>query len=917
MQFIIQQLFTAAFFFATLIGLSHDAFANEGANASLSVRGLSTAKKLEKAALTFNALATNRSELESLNERHKLNRLKIFEGFDSSGDISFLEDIRVYKAFAQEHNLSHDLELAIFFEEFSEVYNPYGKESLRNLDSALIFLERYRGSGNWLISHSATILSAVLEGYTRDFSTAVSLASDSLSIVPDDGSFDASIANLYSYTVDSFLYGSLKNTDLFLFAVDRLIELSAEIQYPIQSIELLNNLIYSMREIDDRKLTSELVNILLRVGENEKAKTPGLVEMRASKELIRIGAYEKALPLAQRGQSKAKNLNIWEYLTLAEAQSLAASGQSEAAEAALQVFFQHKVENGSHSGFDNSEVSKAKALIAMANGDADETFKMMDRYAELSIQRLLRSNNSDTSNLLANLENDKARQAEREAAREEMYRLEQDALTQRVNATQRGLALMVMLALAAIFTATFMTYRSRTSLKLAQSAEAALAGEQAKSEFLAVISHELRTPLNGIIGIADLLSRTAPTEDLRQKISIINDSGQDLLNLVEQILDMSRIDAEEMQIFPETTNIRDIVSTVDMLWRPTIEEKGVIFTSFVDPSVPQLLKLDPMRVKQCVNNLLSNASKFTHEGRIHMHITALPTEGDITTELNIIVADTGMGIRQDVQSNLFRPFVQANSSITRQYGGSGLGLAISRSLARMMGGDMTVVSREGAGSEFTLTVVVEEIEDVEVLNTMDELFSQFDEDAQTIRSTLQPAAHAELVQDNLMLLSAKRGTSPDGHHITDFDDLSGVRVLIVEDVISNQDVIKIFLEPQGCEIMCTNNGVEALEAVKAQSFDVILMDIRMPEMDGIEATRLIRSEASQNATVPIIALTADATAETNAQCMAAGANIFLTKPIIATELYDSIRFVRRQAQNRIDLKQASEQIAKNPIQISA
>jgi len=381
------------------------------------------------------------------------------------------------------------------------------------------------------------------------------------------------------------------------------------------------------------------------------------------------------------------------------------------------------------------------------------------------------------------------------------------------------------------------------------------------------------------------------------------------LSLVEQILDMSRLDADEMQIFPEMSHVRDVISSVDMLWRPTIENKGVIFTTHVDSSVPQQLKLDAMRLKQCVNNLVSNASKFTSNGRIHVHVTCTPTEGDITATLKVIVADTGMGIRPDVQSNLFRPFVQADSSITRQYGGSGLGLAISRSLAKMMGGDLTVVSREGAGSEFTLTLQVEQIEDSALLDTMGELFLEADDMVAPPAPVTEPPVQqaAEIVPQTTMATACA----------PDFDALNGVRVLIVEDTESNQDVMKIFLEPEGCEIMCTNNGLEALDAVKDQDFDVILMDIRMPEMDGIEATRLIREVGTRNASVPIIALTADATAETNAQCMAAGANIFLTKPIIATELYDSIRFVRRQAHNRMEVKLAEQSLAKNPIQMQA
>ena len=880
------------------------AFANEQ-NDTLKSQVILIAQKLEAAAKT-SASPSGSDEHRTQDEKQKLRRLSIYIGFDGTGDRNFVADIEAYKLFAAQNNRNDELELAYFFEGLVEIYNPYSQNNGSDVASALQYMSEYRSNENWLISHSAAIISSVLEGYDRNFSTAISLASESLSLIPDNQSFDAKISKLYINSVDVFLHGTMKNTGLLLVSLERLIESSYEIDYPIQTTELLNNLVYTLRGLADPELTKELVTLLINASKIQQTKTPGLVEMRAAKELIRIGDFKQALELATHGLKITNHEQIRTLLMIAKIQSLAGAGNPQAAKVELENLLV-TFEQGTSSN--ENEIFKAKALIAMASGEAEDTFQMMNQFAELSIQRLLQSNNADTSNLLANLENDKVRQAEREAAREEMYRLEQEALTQRVNATQRGLAIMILLAVAAVLTAAFMTYRSRTSMKLAQSAKAALAAEQAKSQFLAVISHELRTPLNGIIGIADLLSRTAPTDDLRQKISIINNSGQDLLSLVEQILDMSRLDADEMQIFPEMSHVRDVISSVDMLWRPTIENKGVIFTTHVDSSVPQQLKLDAMRLKQCVNNLVSNASKFTSNGRIHVHVTCTPTEGDITATLKVIVADTGMGIRPDVQSNLFRPFVQADSSITRQYGGSGLGLAISRSLAKMMGGDLTVVSREGAGSEFTLTLRVEQIEDSALLDTMGELFLEADDIVAPLAPVTEPPVQdpAEIVPQTTMATACA----------PDFDALNGVRVLIVEDTASNQDVMKIFLEPEGCEIMCTNNGLEALDAIKDQDFDVILMDIRMPEMDGIEATRLIREVGTRNASVPIIALTADATAETNAQCMAAGANIFLTKPIIATELYDSIRFVRRQAHNRAEVKLAEQSLAKNPIQMQA
>lgn len=899
-------------------------------------------------------------------EKRRLRR-NILNGFDSSHDISFLDDISDYKKLSLSSGDLEEVALAGFYEKLADVYNPYNLEGSIGIEGTLEHLRLDLDNPNWMISHSANIISSILNSYDRNFPVALEMARESFEVIPEQDNFNTQFARYYSSATTTYLHSALKNADLYISSLNELIEYSEKIGADIEVANDLNNLIFSLKGFNiNPDVMRQLVDILLRVGEKHPSDTPGLVEMRAANALIRIGDFEAALPIARKGLAASENEMILNYLKIAEIQSLAATGNVEAAEAELEAFKTALASLEIDTSFADNEIFKAKGLIAMARGDAGETFKNMDRHAELSIQRLLRSNNTDTSNLLANLENDKARQAEREAAREEMYRLEQEALTQRVNATQRGLMIMIMLALAALLLAAFMTYRSRTAIKLAQSAEAALAGEQAKSQFLAVISHELRTPLNGIIGIADLLSRTAPTDDLRRKISIINDSGMDLLKLVEQILDMSRIDANELEVFPESTDIREIVAGVDMLWRPTIENKNVAFTSFVDGSVPAFVSVDPLRLRQCVNNLVSNAAKFTQQGRVHLHVTAAPDESGKAAQLTFIVADTGMGIRPDVQANLFRPFVQADSSITRQYGGSGLGLAITRSLARMMGGDLVVTSRQGAGSEFTLTITAGQVNDTELLDEVEGLFSAFEEPTELVITSAVAApitaaniaSHADkprsgtgnalaLARQNeldadmandgstqdmasedtdldlsagdidIARTSPKVAASTLASQTPNFDLLDGVRVLIVEDIQSNQDVMKIFLEPEGCEIMCAYNGLEALNALKAQDFDVVLMDIRMPEMDGIEATRLIRGNMSRNTHVPIIALTADATAETNAQSMAAGANIFLTKPIIATELFDSIRFVRRQAHNRLEAEQVKNVAAKTTARLRA
>ena len=884
--------------------------------------------------------------------------------------------LNVYESSAKAKQSSADLVLLKYYKSFAFHYDPFDK-SKANKEKALQSLNDAMSHENWIVRHQAFSLSSFLYAYDNNFSLALQTARNSLATIPSESNPDTQYAKHYSYSSIAYLYSVTKNPELALDAYEALVSMTIRTEKPLDAIDYLNNIIFAFNSWGEDTLTLALVEILLRVEANKISDTPGLAYLRAAKANIGMGRFEKALHHINKSLAVATHPKIQRNLRLHEIQALAGSGEQELA---LQKYAQFKLSltpADKSSVFIQRELALIDALIAVGKGRSQAAYNAMQRYNNLSVQPLLQSNSSDTASLLANLENDKVRQQEREV----LLAMEQENRRRMWTAT---VIIMALLLAAAISVAVFAAYRSRTAHKLTEAAEAALAGEKAKSQFLAVISHELRTPLNGIIGIADLLSRTAPTEDLRRKIGIVNDSGHDLLKLVEQVLDMSRIDANEMEIFPEYTPLDNIIESLDVLWRPTIENKGVIFTTHLDSSVPSRIMVDPMRLRQCINNLISNAAKFTHKGRIHMHVSAAPLSGTDSVTLSVIVADTGIGMSEQVVDNLFRPFVQADSSITRQYGGSGLGLAITRSLARMMDGDLTVVTRKNAGTEFTLTLKALAAHDADIMEALDASFEDIDlgdasaasaaasikpgktdvqdieiamhdigtteplngleyqaskdagldkvlgdfpdtrlsnsnpyinakleakdlDDAFTDISETLHAAHdtGESRTRDIAIQTPNRTQQPKASEPlpqtideANMDKLENLRVLIVEDVPSNHDVIKIFLEPQGCLVMGAENGAIAVAAAAKQEFDVILMDIRMPEMDGIEATKAIRARGGLNAHVPIIALTADATAETNAECMAAGADIFLTKPLIATELYDAIRFVRRQALRR-------------------
>lgn len=851
-------------------------------------------------------------------------RYNIFSRLYTDNIQSLFSDIEAYSQLAKSVPSSTDEEISELYRDLTTARDIEKKDFA--FSAALDVVERRYKHPDLRVRHLAYTLSGYTYSYKRDYTSALSQAAIGLSEITNPGAVDIEEAQIYSYDIIAFLNNILRNPELSVPATESLIDASTEHRIDIDGVELINNLIFAFDGMRNHNTAFALSDILLRIEAEHGANAPGLTEMRASMAAVEQHEYAKALALTERGLKHVSVGRVERGLRIVKVLSLAGLAQADLAKAELEALIaEYEIDIKSPEPSVKRFLYRAQAMIAAADGDTPTAVRFMEQYHDAAIQRVMASNNSNTSSLLANLENDKERIREREEAEAERNRLIQAGLEGRIANQRLWLTLLGLCMVAAVLMALFSRYRARTSVELAESAEAALAGERAKSQFLAVISHELRTPLNGIIGISDLLARTAPTEELRKKIGIIDRSGQDLLTLVEQILDMTRIDANEMEIFPEPTDLRAILRSADMLWRPSIEKKGITFTSHVEDNVPESLILDPLRIRQCINNFLSNAAKFTHDGRVHIHVKATPnTEDDAQSDITIIVADTGMGMTETVVGKLFKPFVQADSSITRQYGGSGLGLAITRSLANMMGGDVSVKSRKGAGSEFTLslTATIGEIiepnpvPELPAVKTampsssvatpeysaekdaaLDAALGPFPGDGSAMPHTERPS---DDISDEILELAIEMPKPK-----IDPSSLAAARVLIVEDMISNQDVMKIFLEPEGCLITCANNGREALTALAAQKFDVVLMDVRMPEMDGIDATRAIRSEGGLNKDVPIIALTADATAETNAQCMAAGASIFLTKPLIATELIDAIRFVRAQAHRRNKRKRSA------------
>jgi two-component system, sensor histidine kinase len=361
----------------------------------------------------------------------------------------------------------------------------------------------------------------------------------------------------------------------------------------------------------------------------------------------------------------------------------------------------------------------------------------------------------------------------------------------------------------------------------------------AKSAFLANMSHELRTPFQGLLGMLQLLDTEALTAAQHRQLRIARESGSHLLDILNDVLDAARLEAGTLALHEDPVSPHDLAADVQALMTPSAQAKGLALATQVDPALPPWLLLDGTRVRQVLFNLLSNAIKFTEHGSVSLDIRAL--QGGLC----IAVADTGIGMDAATLARLFQRFSQGDNSTSRRHGGAGLGLEISRSLARLMGGDIGVQSSPGQGSRFELRLPLR-------------------------------AASAALSADS----TAQPAVPPVA--------LRPLRLLVAEDNEVNCEVLAAMVSHLGHEAQFAHDGSAAVRAVQQGDFDLVLMDLHMPELDGIAATRAIRALHGDKATLPIIALTADAYAETRARCFEAGMNGFLSKPVTLDALAHTV-----------------------------
>lgn len=422
-------------------------------------------------------------------------------------------------------------------------------------------------------------------------------------------------------------------------------------------------------------------------------------------------------------------------------------------------------------------------------------------------------------------------------------------------ATDRMLMLQIVLGVVTateLPIAALMAEHANLKQSLVAARIEAEAASQAKSSFLATLSHEIRTPLNAVTSAAHLLGRTELTPEQEEHVSILLTGSEVLLSLINDVLDMSKIEAGKLSAEFGDVDIQDLAGKLTALWTPKAVERGLTLELVIPPDLPAAIRTDPLRLNQILFNLLSNAVKFTAPGGVRVVVSEVhggpESRGAIPApRLRFEVIDSGAGMTDEVMSRLFRSFEQADSGVALRHGGTGLGLAISRKLAELLGGELTVRSAPGEGSTFTLEIplIVAAVK----------------------APVLAPAGEADRVE-------AQPGRA--------------LSILLAEDHPVNRRLVDLILRPMGWELTMVENGAEAVEAATLRPFDVILLDMQMPVMSGIEAARAIKAGGGPNAVTPLAALTANAFEDQRADWEAAGAAAFLTKPLNPAVLIEAV-----------------------------
>jgi signal transduction histidine kinase len=510
---------------------------------------------------------------------------------------------------------------------------------------------------------------------------------------------------------------------------------------------------------------------------------------------------------------------------------------------------------------------RIEAQILRAQGQTPQAFDALNAWSQSLINHDEEVRNAAVSSMY------KALRKELDRKNAEAKALAEKARADRWLAVTTSVIALLLAALAAgsFF---YVLRMRRLQWELKDANEHAEAANAAKSRFLAVMSHELRTPLNGILGMAQALKKENLNETQAGHVDILVESGHTLMVLLNDVLDMSRIEAGKVELAPTPASMKDMLERVINTYKPMIDDKDLNVRYRLDDSASPIMSFDVLRVYQCLSNLLSNAIKFTDKGSVRINASAEKLE-DGGYMVSVEVRDTGIGMSKPTMDRLFEAYAQADAGTARKYGGTGLGLNISRRLTQLMGGNLSVTSEEGLGSSFIMTFRAGEVA------------------ARTPQAIIDLAEDA--IADDLVVEAPAAVPAPQPAPqpvVTPLEaaETAGERpykILLVDDHPVNRKVARLFLEPFGFQITEAVDGQEALDADMSQ-YDLVLMDLNMPRLGGLEATRIFRANEAPGKHVPIVALTADAMQDQIDACHVAGMDAHISKPILMDKLIDTV-----------------------------
>ena len=833
-------------------------------------------------------------------------------------------------------------------ERVTQLYQNYAEllENAATSSHVQASLTDFAKTGNWFEKYITLTLLAGAHATESERQAALQKAQLALSVIPiSPDNIELPYVNYAKKRILSFmahLHNLQGNSELAIRGSLEYLQLTQGKPDSKTNVDLINNLIYSYGLARNHDAQLYLSEQLLQIEKNQTSSVAGLSEMRIANVMNLSGRYEDGLLYAKQSIEKGNNPIVARVARVYEAVALVGLGRvTEAREAAklanVDLSPNHILKT------ETSESNLYLAFLLAQREDPKYAAQIYNRQLDVKAQKFYANNSRDTTAMLAQLENSHERQAEREAAAVRESELQAITINRqrKLNRALTGISLLMGLALTAGLL--FSRYRGKVLRKLEIKTREAASAEKLKTEFLGMISHELRTPLNGIIGISDFLANHHQDDDIREKTSIVLKSGYELLSVVEALTDMARIDAGQLQLMPHDADLAKSLAIIPDDWKDKAAGKGLAFTAYIDPAITQH-HVDEERLLQCLNILLANAISFTDSGRVHLHITAAKTS---PMSLTAIVADTGQGMSERVQSRLFTPFMQADTSRKRSHMGTGLSLAIAHALAKMMDGSLTVVSREGRGSEFALTVPLtplrntiapaiqstppsdmsltevppaegatpvqpsspQPIENKSTKPVLSEPQNRQTDTAKVNNAAPQAGTFVDLMQPAAQQKHSLHGAqtasppatqpAPPPKMTPPPEMAPPKRILIVDDIDGNRDILRLILETKGHLCREAADGRTALYTLDHQSFDLVIMDIHMAPMDGVEAIERIRSSGKYYANVPIIALTADNDPQINADCIEAGANLFLTKPVKQTELLRSLDLVHQFETQRI------------------